>query len=42
LAAISPKEAEGGARVRQQNWPFLEVVMSFGGVFFSWKKSPTR
>jgi hypothetical protein len=26
LAEILPKEAEGGTHVRQQNWPFLEVV----------------
>ena len=26
LAEILPKEAEGGARVRQQNWPFWEFV----------------
>jgi hypothetical protein len=25
-----------------QGFFFLECVMSFGGVFFCWKKSPTR
>ena len=43
LAEILPKEAEGGTRVRQQNWPFWRLCdVLRRGLIFSWKKSPTR
>jgi len=43
LAEILPKEAEGGgARTAAKLTIFGGCVMSFDGVFFSWKKSPTR